>query len=194
FTTIHVSNLSALRKHRIFYTVTNLSRSTGLSGIDHFVLEGLQKLVTLMGHASGVEDKGGLLPVVVLDALPVPGGGVLASVQPDLHLLERVVDGVAEDDEPGAREDEQRVDLVGVTQTADEESHGGVSELLGRGVSLVARPVSVILEVAGGVGEGDLLGGRGRHGGGVAGAQDDDALHDAARRHPRSDQAERHPE
>lgn len=44
------------------------------------------------------------------------------SVKPDLHLLEGVVDGVAENDEPGAGEDEEGIDLVGVTQTADEES------------------------------------------------------------------------
>lgn len=46
----------------------------------------------------------------------------LTSVKPDLHLLEGVVDGVAENDEPGASEDEEGIDLVRVTQTADEES------------------------------------------------------------------------
>lgn len=49
------SNLSALKIHRIDYAVANLSRSTCLSSIDHLVLESLQKLVTLMSHAGGVE-------------------------------------------------------------------------------------------------------------------------------------------
>lgn len=75
----------------------------------------------------------GLLPIVVPDALPIPRRDGVASVEPDFNLnrrfffydcsnlLEGVVDGVAEEEEPDACQGENRVQLVSMTELASEE-------------------------------------------------------------------------
>lgn len=46
----------------------------------------------------------------------------LTSVQPDLHLLERVIDSVAEHDEPESGQNEQGIDFVGMAEATEHKS------------------------------------------------------------------------
>ncbi|GMT07294.1 hypothetical protein PENTCL1PPCAC_29468, partial [Pristionchus entomophagus] len=165
-----------------------LSRSPLLRRFQHFVLQHLHDLQSLVSSSVEVEHDGLLGPVLVPHTIPRPRGVALASVQPDLDLVEAPPARHRAHHHPATAQDDERVDLVGVTEATEQEVKRRVSSLRGtRQIELlVPAPVASVGEEAGLGGRGHLLGRSLRKGSGSRAVPNDEAKHRIAQRPQRN--------